>query len=201
MSATPSPAAPLTNKTTFPITVGGLSQTQRSALQRHLSGDLRDSWTAVRDLVSTHDFVWLELADFISRWRPAYLGALAHQGGTSSPLPDGLSFSRTERVAAAQALPVRPYLDPIELADLLDGCPGDVVVPSLLHLTYFHGTSQYRWLAEAKSYPSSGYEFAAVGDSSTCAHCRTHDARRFSLATLPAIPLHIGCRCSVIALE
>lgn len=190
----------LSATTTYPIHIAGLGPDARAELLFLLTrSDIRQTHSRIAELIKTPGFAWLELDSYIAQFRPVYLAALsARRRKADQPeLENGLSSSDGARIAAARKVPMRPYCDLIELADLLDGQPGDILVPMLLDLTHSAGQAGYRHRQDMMHFESA-VKIWMIRDSYSCPHCRSLNNKKFPLPDAPWPPHHIGCRCSTM---
>lgn len=72
-------------------------------------------------------------------------------------------------------------------------------VASLIAHTYRAATSISEWNSMGDDPFLVGWDLATVGDDRTCPYCERASKKQYSKNNCPKTPLHIGCRCIVVA--
>lgn len=118
-------------------------------------------------------------------------------------LPD--IHQRLSKVVAFRELfqlkPLPKEFENLDVSKISENWKYTSQITFLIVQTYFSGCNEFQRYQNSLNSISifKGWEIKAVNDSSTCPYCQRASSKTYPTTQRPKVPLHIGCRCTVIA--
>jgi hypothetical protein len=197
---------------TFPLTLIGTDKAIVVDIKRILDqGYSEQVVQKLTPLMMHHQIKCKEIEDYVNIYKPIYQTKIDHLIKNSHDWKDSDEEEREDILSefeqsAIKSLDIQPWICEV---DVLFAWPDVMIeyyyrqIASLLSHTYTRAkkATEEKIQLTGPDYRDliKSFEILPAGDDCTCPYCKRLAKKKYSIKEYPNTPLHLGCRCGIIA--